>query len=153
MQIDIDIRYGAEKLNERGLEKCIRTILEILKLPEAELSVVVVDDEEIARLNRQYFDREGPTNVISFPMQEGEGAQFIPDLLGDVVVSLDTAFREAEGAGMDPIERLHALIAHGVLHLIGYDHENDAAEARIMEEQEKKIMEQLIPVDCSEDNR
>ena len=149
MQIDIDIRYGAEKLSEPALEKCIRTILEILELPEAELSVVIVNDDEIARLNRQYFDRQGPTNVISFPMQEGEGAQFTPNLLGDVVVSLDTAFREAEDAGMNPMERLNALLVHGVLHLIGYDHENEADEALIMENQEKKIMEQLIPVDCS----
>jgi probable rRNA maturation factor len=105
-----------------------------LDCPEAELSILIVDDPQIAELNRQYLQREGPTNVIAFPMQEGEFPMLSPDLLGDVVVSVDTAEREASGAGMRLEDRFLELLIHGILHLLGYDHETDEAEAKVMEE-------------------
>lgn len=108
--------------------------------PEAELSVVIVDDEEIRCLNRDYLQRDRPTNVISFPMQEGEGAGIQSYLLGDVVISADTAARDAEEAGLPFESELYFLLLHGILHLCGYDHERGTEEeARIMEEKEREI--------------
>jgi probable rRNA maturation factor len=105
-----------------------------LDCPDGELSVLIVDDPQIAELNRQYLHREGPTNVIAFPMQEGEFPHITPNLLGDVVISVDTAEREAISAGMSLEDRFLELLIHGILHLFGYDHETDEAEAKLMEE-------------------
>lgn len=105
--------------------------------------MVLVDDAFIAELNRQYLQREGPTNVIAFPMQEGRFPEVSPQLLGDVVVSVDTARREAADAGIDFETRLDELLVHGILHLFGYDHETDAAQARIMASRSEEILEML----------
>ncbi len=108
--------------------------------PEAELSVLIVDDEEIRILNRDYLQRDKPTNVISFPQQEGEGAGLQPSLLGDVVISADTAARDAAEAEIPFESELHFLLLHGILHLLGYDHERGTeAEAEAMEVKEQEI--------------
>jgi probable rRNA maturation factor len=110
---------------------------------EAELSVMLVDDRRIARLNREYLQREGPTNVIAFPMQEGRFAGLTPNLMGDVVISVDTAAREAERAGIAFERRLIELLVHGVLHLCGYDHEHDPAQARRMAAKSRALMKKV----------
>ena len=78
----------------------IQVILNALDFPDAELSILIVDDPEIATLNGQYLHREGPTNVIAFPMLEGDFPDISPQLLGEVVVSIDTAQKEADIAGI-----------------------------------------------------
>lgn len=108
--------------------------------PDAQLSVLIVSDAQIAELNQTYLDHEGPTNVISFPMQEGPFADITPDLLGDVVISADTAHREAGKAGMETMERLNELLIHGILHLVGYDHVNSKEEAAVMEQKSDELM-------------
>lgn len=120
-----------------------RTLLNSLGHPEGELSVLLVDDGQIAALNRAYLNREGPTNVIAFPMQEGRCAPLGPDLLGDVVISVDTADREARRAGLELEERLTQLLVHGLLHLCGYDHEQGAADARRMAAQSRRLLKGL----------
>lgn len=101
--------------------------------PETEVSLVLVDDAEIARLNQEYLGRSGPTNVIAFSMQEGRFAQVNPGLLGDVVISVQTALAEAAEGGYTLEEMLDFYLIHGILHLVGYDHEGSAGEAARME--------------------
>ena len=108
--------------------------------PEAELSILLVEDAEIAQLNRQYLSRPGPTNVIAFPMREGEFADVSPQLLGDVVISVDTAEREGNESGMALEGRLDELLVHGILHLFGYDHEKNTTAARMMAEKSAALM-------------
>lgn len=111
--------------------------------PEHELSILIVDDKEMAQLNAQYLHREGPTNVISFPMQEGDFADVNPLLLGDVVLSVDTAQAEARAAGIPFAARFTQLLVHGILHLVGYDHEKDEEEARRMEAKSDELIAML----------
>ena len=120
-----------------------RILLNSLGHPEAELSILLVDDLQIAAMNRAYLNREGPTNVIAFPMQEGRFAHLSTHLLGDVVISVDTAWREAQKAGLDLEERLTQLVVHGLLHLCGYDHEHDAAGARRMAAKSRRLLEKI----------
>ncbi len=120
-----------------------RILLKSLGHPEAELSILLVDDPQIAAMNRAYLSREGPTNVIAFPMQEGRFAHLSPHLLGDVVISMDTAWREAQAAGLDLEERINQLVVHGLLHLCGYDHEQHAADARRMAAKSRQLLQAL----------
>ena len=111
--------------------------------PEAELSLLVVDDDGIAPLNQQYLGRQGPTNVIAFPMQEGQFSELSPHLLGDVVISVETCQREAQTAGIAFERRFIELLIHGILHLFGYDHEKSSAEARRMEQKSEALLQRL----------
>jgi probable rRNA maturation factor len=91
-------------------------------------------------LNREWLGKDRPTNVISFAMQEGEGAGVQADLLGDVVISAETAARDAAEAGVAVEHELFFLLLHGILHLLGYDHERGTtAEARRMEAREQEL--------------
>jgi probable rRNA maturation factor len=114
-----------------------------LESPEAELSLLVVDDDAIAPLNHQYLGRTGPTNVIAFAMQEGAFADVSPDLLGDVVISVDTCQREAAAAGVSFDRRFVELLIHGILHLFGYDHETSPAEAERMSRKTNALLQHL----------
>jgi len=111
-----------------------------LDCPDGELSLLVVDDSQIAKLNKKYLNRHGPTNVIAFPMRQGEFANLTPQLLGDVVISVETAAREAKKSGISMQERFTQLLVHGVLHLFGYDHEENKQQARKMEEKSNELI-------------
>lgn len=108
---------------------------------DSELSLLLTDDPGIAQLNGQYLGKHRPTNVLSFAQGEGEDAHLTPGLLGDVVVSLDTARREAQENNLEPREHLYRLIIHGILHLLGHDHTTDRAQARAMEELTEQLLE------------
>jgi probable rRNA maturation factor len=119
-------------------------ILSGLGYRDSELSIVIVGDRTIRILNRDYLGRDKPTNVISFAMQEGDFPGLNPQMLGDVVISADTAAREAEVGGETFEERLYFLLLHGILHLAGYDHERSGpTEARRMAMKERKMFAML----------
>ena len=112
--------------------------------PDSELSIAIVGNRSIRRLNSLYLGRDHSTNVISFAMQEGAFADVNPQILGDVVISAATCASEAEEGGISFESRLHFLLLHGILHLVGYDHERSGeAEARRMEEKEREIFARL----------
>ena len=126
------------------LKRVARKILSVLGCPEAELSILIVDDEAIREINREYLQRDRPTNVISFAMQEGEGGGIQSQVLGDVVISADTASRDAAEAALSFESELYFLLLHGILHLCGYDHERGTEEeARRMEAREREIFSLL----------
>ncbi len=115
-------------------------ILSASGCPDAELSILIVDDAEIRIINRDYLHKDRPTNVISFAMREGEGTRIQPDLLGDVVISAETAARDAAEAEVPFVSELYFLLLHGILHLLGYDHERGSdADARHMEAREQEL--------------
>jgi len=125
------------------IEKKAQAVLNALDCPDGELSILIVDDQQIAPLNKQYLNREGPTNVIAFPMMEGEFSQVTPGLLGDVVISLETARREADVSGVGTEQRFTELLVHGILHLFGYDHVESESQAREMEAKSTELLEML----------
>ena len=116
--------------------------------PDGEISILLVDDPQIEELNRKYLNRQGPTNVIAFAMREGEFPDLTPNLLGDVVISTDTAAREAQNSAMSVERRFNELLVHGILHLMGYEHETSEKDARIMEEKSRELMELIWNEDC-----
>ena len=124
-------------------------LLAALGLTRRELSVIIVDDTTIQGLNREFRGKDAPTDVLSFSQVEEIDAS-PPDpfklvetpgmILGDVVISIDTALRQAARYQVSPAARLRSLLIHGVLHLVGYDHERSRAEARKMFARERELV-------------
>lgn len=112
-----------------------------MECPEGtELSLSIVGDRSMRIINRDYLGKDRPTNVISFSLQEGDCSGINPLALGDVVISADTAAREAQEAGIYFFERLSFLLLHGILHLCGYDHERSGElEAEKMQQKEQQL--------------
>lgn len=99
-----------------------------------------MDDAGIARINQTYLSHAGPTNVISFSMREGDYGNINPDIIGDVIISMDTCVDEAMQAGMAVEQRFDELLIHGILHLFGYDHLQDEVQARTMEDKSTELL-------------
>ena len=110
---------------------------------EAELGIVFVDDTAITPLNRQYFGRNRPTNVIAFPMGPAGPAPPTPKLLGEVVISVETARRQARKAGEAVEDEILYLLIHGILHLLGYDHEGSASERARMDQKALELFRRI----------
>ena len=121
-------------------------ILNELGLLEAELSLLFVNDLQIQALNRRYLQRDKPTNVLAFPMRKGEFPTLHPHLLGDLVISVETAKRQSNRFGLDEMGMIILLMIHGVLHLMGYDHEGTQKGAREMALKQRKLFEEVKPI-------
>ena len=111
-------------------------MLAYLGLRDRDLSILLTDNRRIAALNKKCFGKDGPTNVISFSYADG----FQDEVLGDLVISVERARQEAEQADMPFYERLFALVIHGLLHVLGFDHEKGGPEARRMRHREQKLL-------------
>lgn len=109
-------------------------MLDELGIGNAELSILLCDDPQIQVLNQAHRGKNAPTDVLSFPLMDPEDEQLSTlegGALGDVVISLDTAQRQAAHRGQDLMQEVEFLLAHGLLHLLGYDHETDQEEAEM----------------------
>jgi len=141
--VDIQNLQDGIEIDEDLIGDWAQRALMILNMTNAELSVVLTDDDHIQELNRDYLHRDRPTNVISFPQQEGIGPS--GEHLGDIVISVERAADEADGSGMNTMDRLMQLLVHGICHLTGYNHEEVSEEqAREMEEAELYILKHLL---------
>lgn len=127
------------------LRRKTEQILNALGCNHHEISIVIMDDAQIRALNHDYRGIDRPTNVLSFPMQEGEFSNITPGLLGDLVISAQTAAREAEDAEITLDERLSQLLIHGILHLVGFDHETGEEDARQMDIKSLALLKLIEP--------
>lgn len=121
----------------KRLEALAQSFAETLALPASELSLSLVRDPAIRRLKRDYFGIDAVTDVLSFPAGDFPGPG--PRPLGDIVISLDTAKRYAKDLGTSLEHELALYLAHGLLHLLGHDHQ-DRRAARAMERLERKLL-------------
>jgi len=118
----------------------LKRILKDLGYHDCELSLLFTDDQHIAELNSRFLKREGPTNVLAFPMRgDGHTGPETP-MLGDIVISLDAAMRDAKRAGEGLDRAIDRLSIHGLLHLLGYDHERSEEEACMMEQETERLL-------------
>ena len=124
------------------LQKRARAILSAIGQSRAELSIALVDDPSIAELNGEWRDKPRPTDVLSFSLVEGDFADHRGSMLGDVVISVETAAAQASERHRGLDETVTRLLVHGVLHLIGHDHEDDD-EARVMAAEERRVLRVL----------
>ncbi len=137
-KVRISSRGNRGRVDPRTVRRRGERILIALGRGDDELSIVLSDDAFIRELNNNYRGRDAPTDVLSFSMREGELSPH-PELLGDVVVSVETAARQADDANRTILEEVTSLLIHGVLHLTGHSHEKTHeadlmfAEARCIE--------------------
>jgi len=122
-----------------------RLLTEAMRLlgVDHEVSVTAVEEAEMAELNQGYRGREGSTDVLSFALNEGEGGEVGGYWLGDIVVCPAVAARHAREAGRPVADEVRWVLIHGLLHLLGYDHERDAEAARTMREKERWLLDQI----------
>lgn len=140
--MSIDVRHEGTFWPDSAVRVDAAELLARAELSGAELSIVLCDDAFIHALNRQWRGVDASTDVLSFAMGEGELADLNPDILGDVVISLDTAARQAGEYGHSVEEEVRVLLVHGFLHLLGYDH-IDATDAAEMTEAEARMLKLL----------
>ena len=138
-----DFPNALPRINELQMSKTAELLLALSAMSDAELSILLVDDQHIAELNKTWRRKSGPTNVLAFSLTEGEDLTMARNLLGDIVISVDAATREAQREGTTVQHRLNVLLVHGFLHLLGYDHERSDAEAERMFRKEKELLLEL----------
>lgn len=130
------------KVDVDRLRRLAEAMLRAIGQQGAELSVALVDDAEIQALNARWRDKPKATDVLSFSLVEGDFADHRGGLLGDVVISVETAAAQAAERHRGLDQEVTRLLIHGLLHLIGHDHESDD-EARVMQREERRIRQAL----------
>jgi rRNA maturation RNase YbeY len=145
MPVSVVCRSKAPGVSAARVASDARRLLAALGEDHAELSVSLIDDAEIHRLNRDYRGSDRPTDVLAFALREGARAPGDDTVLGDVVISLQTAARHARSHRVSAAHEVRMLLIHGILHLLGYDHERSAAEARRMKAMERQLRRALEP--------
>ncbi len=115
-----------------------------MALTDSEVSVSLVDDAQIQELNRRYLGRDKATNVLAFSMREGDFVSLHPQLLGDVVISVDTARRQSNRFGLKEPEMIILLMIHGILHLVGYDHEGEKKGSNEMAKKQRELFSRVM---------
>jgi len=141
MEIQLNNRQNWIPFQE--IQQRLPPLIRALGPHPGEVSLLLVEDREISRYNRRYLNRSGPTNVLAFSLREGLFPEINPGLWGDIVVSTETAAREARQAGISLMDRVLFLIVHGWLHLQGYDHEKSLQDEQIMEARSREILSRL----------
>ncbi|MFQ5587203.1 MAG: rRNA maturation RNase YbeY [Nitrospiria bacterium] len=143
MRISILNRQRKYPVDQAQVHHWVRQVLLLQKMENGEVTVVFVNNRRIRVYNRDYRQIDRPTDVLSFPMREGIGGDLHPAFLGDVMISLEMAESDALRYGRDRSGQLLILLIHGILHLLGYDHERSEAEERKMTRRERFILKRI----------
>ena len=143
MTIRIHNRQRTVSIDTAAVRKRVLQIMVYLGRSDQELSVVFGSDRLLQELNRTYRHKDRPTNVLAFPQSPTYQGEPATSMLGDVIVALPTAAREAHDLQQSLEERVIYLLLHGILHLLGHDHEGSVAQRRRMEALERQVLARL----------
>jgi len=140
MKIQIENKQTKIKIERRKIRSTVLKLLKIMDCANKELSISFVDDNAIKQLNNHYLQRNNSTNILSFSLQEGKYSNINPDILGDIVISAETAQRDAAIGDISLSEEINFLIIHGLLHLLGFNHEKTTkAQTTKMQIKEREL--------------
>ncbi len=146
MTLQIKNNQKIVKIEKRKIRHTLKTIMRHLECSDKDISVFFVDDEEIRALNKYYLVKDKPTNVLSFSMRENDYGDINPRVLGDIVISAQTAKHDARTGGLTTNQEIDFLLIHGLLHLLGFNHEKTTKDkAKIMTQKEKELFHLLYP--------
>lgn len=149
MPVVLQNRQRVVPIDQTWLHRTAEAVLSAARVDNAELSLVLVSNRRMRTLNRRYRKKDRPTDVLAFPLREGRFSGFRGALLGDVVISIETAKRQASEFGHSLRAEVARLLVHGVLHLLGYDHERGLRDAAFMARKEKAILTAINRNHCS----
>lgn len=140
MSVSIQNRQKRFQVDLGRVRRSLKQLLKELGIENGEVSLLLVDDDQIREINKTYLQRDRSTNVISFAMKEGPFGGLHPTVLGDIVLSVETAARDALAGEVDFMDEVEFLLIHGLLHLLGYNHENvEIGEAKKMKKMERQL--------------
>ena len=141
MSLYLSDRQKIEKVDLESVRQLLVPVIAELAIVDLDLEIELLDDQQIAELNEKFFSRPWPTNVISFPQEKESGH------LGDVVVSVETAWNETKALGYSLDEGVVYYLIHGILHLLGFDHVGvDVEEAAAMERRQDELFDLALKV-------
>ncbi len=149
MAVYLRVRFTRLAVRQSTLVHLAERLLSAVGESRSELSLELTGDRRMRWLNREYRKKDRPTDVLAFPIREAvmpRGVRLVSHMLGDVVISLPTAVRQAKEAGRAIDDELAMLLVHGVLHLCGYDHERNPREASRMLRRERALLHLISPV-------
>ncbi|MBW2145628.1 MAG: rRNA maturation RNase YbeY [Deltaproteobacteria bacterium] len=129
MEVQIEDRQQLIPIDHGWVARVVEWIFDALGNREGEVSIVLLNDSQMAALNQQYRNQEGSTDVLAFPMATGEFGHLTPGMWGDIVISVQRALEQSHESGCSLSEELGVLLIHGTLHLLGHDHEEVHQEA------------------------
>ena len=149
MAVYLRVSLTRHLVRQTQLVELAQSVLSAVGEPRSELSLEIIGDRRMQRLNRDYRKRDRTTDVLAFPTREAVVPKKLrcpTSLLGDVVISLPTAIRQAREVGRSVDEEVAVLLVHGVLHLCGYDHERNVREAERMSHREQAVLRRIAPI-------
>lgn len=139
IELEIQIASNAKTLpHPSQFKNWVSRILDE-RMDEIEITIRIVDEEEITELNRKFREKNSPTNVLAFPAEINSNIDLPINILGDVVICASVVEEQAKQANKELLAHWAHMVTHGVLHLLGYDHQNDH-DAKKMEDLETKIL-------------
>lgn len=151
MSVLLKVHVRSVTIHRRRLLRLARILLGAVGESSAEVGLSLVGDCRMRRLNRQYRRKDRTTDVLAFAMREAgapRSARLARAQLGDIVISVPTAVRQAREGRRSSDEELTALLVHGILHLCGYDHERSRVEARRMRRREQMLLRKVGKTPC-----
>lgn len=143
MNILIKSSLRTKRPATKSIKRRLALLLKTLGLPDAELSILLVGDASMRSFNRRYRNIDKTTDVLSFSLREGQFRHLRPEMLGDIVLSVPAARRQAKKADHTLHHEIERLLVHGLLHLLGYDHERSRRDAHRMAKQEDFLLKIL----------
>ncbi len=149
MTVEIRDQQRKIKVNLRGLRRDAELLLGLLGLNNVEVSILLTNDHRMKVINNQYRNKSATTDILSFPLDvlPGETVTGEDILLGDIVINVHLSKRRASVSGESFQYVIRQLLVHGLLHLIGYDHEKDQSDAKKMRKKEKHLIDALTELD------
>jgi probable rRNA maturation factor len=135
VSLSIEGRYRG--IARAEIVRRVYAMIDALQLQQVEVSIVLTNDKSIHELNKLYRDKDRPTDVLAFAMREGELGHLAGGVLGDVIVSVETAKKQAHERGVSLLDEVTMLTAHGLLHLLGWDHDTKAKDRRMRAETDR----------------
>jgi probable rRNA maturation factor len=136
--VHLSVERGPHRgITQREIKRRAVEMIGALQLQNIELSIVLTDDKGIHKLNKVYRDKDRPTDVLAFAMREGDFGTLAGGVLGDVIVSVETARKQASERGVSVLEEVTMLCAHGLLHLLGWDHDTTLKDRRMRAETDR----------------
>lgn len=147
MPLRLSVEHGPFRdVPRRELTRRAQVMGVELQIEDLDVSILLTNDDQIHQLNRDYRHKDKPTDVLAFAQREGELAELAGEMLGDVVISVETARVQARARGATTLDEVTFLLAHGLLHLLGWDHETAAKDLRMRAETERLLALATKPV-------